>query len=42
MYHFKDASRNGPDAPLMKRPVAQLTDADIIDLAAYAGSLPPE
>jgi cytochrome c553 len=42
MYHFKDASRNGPDAPLMKRPVAQLTDADIVDLAAYAGSLPPE
>jgi cytochrome c553 len=31
----------GVDAALMKRPVAQLTDDDIVNLAAYAASLPP-
>src|SRR5687768_11983852 len=29
---FKEGLRNGPDAALMKKPVAQLTEADIIDL----------
>jgi cytochrome c553 len=42
LYHFKEGTRKGPDAALMTRPVAKLTDQDIIDLAAYAGSLPPE
>ena len=42
LHLFKDGGRNGPDAPLMKKPVAQLTDADILDLSAYLGSLPPQ
>ena len=41
LHLFKEGSRNGPDAPLMKKPIAQLTDADILDLAAYLGSLSP-
>jgi cytochrome c553 len=39
---FKEGLRNGPDAALMKKPVMQLTEADIIDLSAYVGSLNPE
>jgi cytochrome c553 len=39
---FKEGLRNGPDAALMKKPVGQLTEADIIDLSAYVGSLNPE
>lgn len=42
MHLFKDGGRNGPDAPLMKRPVAQLTDDDILNLSAYLASLPPQ
>ena len=42
LYIFKEGLRNGPDAALMKKPVAQLTEADIIDLSAYVGSLNPE
>lgn len=42
LYHFREGSRKGPDAPLMARPVARLTAQDIVDLAAYAGSLAPE
>jgi cytochrome c553 len=42
LYLFKDGSRNGPDAPLMKKPVAQLTDEDILNISAYLGSLSPE
>lgn len=38
---FKDGSRNGIDAQLMKKAVAQLTDEDIVALAAYLGSLAP-
>jgi cytochrome c553 len=41
LYLFKDGSRNGIDAQLMKRSVAQLTDEDIVSLAAYLGSLAP-
>lgn len=41
LYLFKDGSRNGGDAQLMKKPVAQLSDADIIAIAAYVGSLNP-
>ena len=42
LYHFREGTRKGPDAALMTRPVAKLTDRDFVDLAAYAGSLPPE
>ena len=41
LYLFKEGDRNGPDAPLMKRPVAKLTDEDILNISAYVGSLPP-
>jgi cytochrome c553 len=39
LYLFKDGTRNGVDAQLMKRPVARLTDEDILAMAAYLGSL---
>ncbi|PWT80294.1 MAG: cytochrome C [Blastocatellia bacterium] len=41
LYLFKDGSRNGGDAQLMKKPVANLTDDDILALSAYVGSLAP-
>jgi cytochrome c553 len=41
LYLFKEGGRSGPDAPLMKKPVASLTDADILNLSAYIASLPP-
>ena len=41
LYQFKDGTRNGGDAQLMKKPVAEMTDADIIAIAAYLGSLNP-
>lgn len=42
LYHFREGGRKGSDAALMTRPVARLTDADIVNLSAYAASLPPE
>jgi cytochrome c553 len=33
--------RNGGDSPLMKKPVSQMTDDDILAIAAYLGSLNP-
>ena len=42
LYLFKEGDRNGADSPLMKRPVAKLTDDDILNIAAYVGSLPPQ
>jgi cytochrome c553 len=36
---FKDGSRNGADAALMKRSVEKLTDEDILAIAAYLGSI---
>ena len=42
LHLFKDGTRNGPDAPLMKKPVTQLTDADILNVSAYVASLSPE
>jgi cytochrome c553 len=42
LYLFKDGTRNGPDAALMKKPVVQLTDEDILNISAYVGSLSPE
>jgi cytochrome c553 len=38
-YLFKNGERNGLDAQLMKKPVAQLTDSDIVAISAYLGSL---
>jgi len=42
LHLFKDGGRNGPDAPLMKKAVAQLNDDDILNISAYLGSLSPE
>ena len=39
LYLFKDGTRNGVDGQLMKKPVARLTDEDILAIAAYLGSL---
>lgn len=39
LYLFKDGRRNGGDAALMERAVAQLTDEDIVAISAYLGSL---
>jgi cytochrome c553 len=41
LYLFKDGTRNGIDAQLMRKPVAKLDDDDILALAAYLGSLAP-
>ena len=41
LYQFKDGSRNGGDAQLMKKPVAEMSDSDILAIAAYIGSLNP-
>jgi cytochrome c553 len=41
LYLFKDATRNGVDAQLMKKPAAKLTDDDILAISAYLGSLAP-
>jgi cytochrome c553 len=41
MYLFKDGTRNGVDAQLMKKPVARVTDEDIVALSAYFASLTP-
>jgi cytochrome c553 len=42
LYLFKEGGRAGTDAPLMKKPVAQLTDDDIVNISAYVGSLSPQ
>jgi cytochrome c553 len=41
MYLFKDGSRNGSTAALMTPVVANVTDADIVAIAAYLASLDP-
>ena len=41
LHQLKDGTRNGGDAPLMKKPVSQMTDDDMIAIAAYVGSLNP-
>ncbi len=41
LYLFKEGGRAGGDSALMKKPVANLTDNDIIAIAAYVGSLDP-
>lgn len=42
LIHFKEGTRKGVDAALMAKPVAKLTERDMIDIAAYLGSLSPE
>lgn len=41
LYLFRDGRRNGVDAALMKKPVRNLTDHDIVAISAYLGSLTP-
>jgi cytochrome c553 len=41
LHLFKDGNRSGGDSPLMKKPVAQMTDDDMLAVAAYLGSLNP-
>jgi cytochrome c553 len=41
LYQFKDGTRNGGDAALMKKPVMPMTDEDIVAISAYLGSLNP-
>jgi cytochrome c553 len=41
LYLFKDGTRNGVDAQLMKKPAAKLTEEDILSISAYLGSLAP-
>ncbi len=41
LYYFKDGSRHGSMGALMKGVVAQMTEDDMIAIAAYVGSLPP-
>lgn len=42
LIHFKEGSRKGPGAAAMIPAVERLSEADMIDLAAFAGSLSPE
>jgi len=42
IYRFQNGDRNGDAAELMKPTVAQLNDQDIIDIAAFLGSRPPQ
>jgi cytochrome c553 len=39
IYDFQNGARNGANAALMKVPVANLTDEDIVDITAYLASL---
>ena len=40
LYDVQTGARNGPDAQMMKRVVAKLSDADIVAVSAYVASLP--
>jgi cytochrome c553 len=42
MYDMQTGARRGLWSPLMKEVVAKLTDADMMALAAYVTSLPPQ
>jgi cytochrome c553 len=42
LHLFKEGDRTGPDSALMKKPLASLTDADILNIAAYVASLTPQ
>jgi cytochrome c553 len=39
LYNFKAGTRHGTESELMKKPVANLSDNDIVAIAAYVGSL---
>jgi cytochrome c553 len=41
LYKFQNGKNGGSWTPLMKAPVAKLTDDDILSIAAYVGSLAP-
>jgi cytochrome c553 len=41
LYYFKDGSRHGSMGALMKAVVAQMTQDDMVAIAAYVGSLTP-
>jgi cytochrome c553 len=41
LYRFRDGTRNGAEADLMKPASQRLTDEDILNLSAYLGSLAP-
>jgi len=41
LYRFRDGTRNGANAALMKPAADALTDEDIVNLSAYLGSLAP-
>jgi cytochrome c553 len=41
LYYFKDGSRHGVMGALMKGVVAQMSQDDMLAIAAYVGSLPP-
>ncbi len=41
LFLFKDGTRNGIDAQLMKKAVAQMTDQDVLNISAYLASLDP-
>jgi cytochrome c553 len=41
LYYFKDGSRHGSMGALMKGVVAQMTQDDMVAVAAYVASLPP-
>jgi cytochrome c553 len=41
LYRFRDGTRNGAGAALMRASVERLTDEDIVALSAYLGSLAP-
>jgi cytochrome c553 len=41
LYRFRDGTRNGTEAALMKSAADRLTDEDIVNLSAYLGSLAP-
>jgi cytochrome c553 len=42
LYHFREGTRSGPAATLMRQAAAKLTDDEIVALSAYSGSLSPE
>ena len=41
LFLFKDGTRNGIDAQLMKKAVAQMTDQDVVNITAYLASVDP-
>jgi cytochrome c553 len=41
LYDMQSGARTGEKTQLMKAPVANLTIADMVSIAAYAASLPP-